>query len=203
MTEKEARDFIELSEKYNRSFIDVNGHDTSYSIKMQDGYISIERNDGCVINASFSNITKYPVNIDYDKNITSILIVVGIDYAGEWHGWKMYVRCADVSPIRQQREMRETQHIINYKKLLIDNADRLNELHNRKLFAVKELPNAKTTYEDMHLEFYTKFTEEERKRQFCHLKEWRDYITRLTNAIYEYDIFCDELWQIAGEGLEY
>lgn len=201
MTEKEAKEFVGLNEKYNRSFFDTS-NDFSYILKEQDGYISVERSDGRVINVAYYNLTKYPVKVHYDKNVTSILNVVGIDYAGEWHGWQMFVRCADVSPIRQRREMNATQRKHNYEKMMEEYCDKHEDLRNKADFAKKELPSAKATYDKMHTEFYTKFTAEERKRQFCHLKAWNDYIISLTNTIKEYNDICDKLWEIAGEGLE-
>ena len=52
MTEKEAKEFVGLSEKYNRSFFDIS-NDFSYTLKEQDGYISVERSDGRVINVAY------------------------------------------------------------------------------------------------------------------------------------------------------
>jgi hypothetical protein len=201
MTEREAKDFIEQSLKYGREFIDAdNGF--SYSFEMGDGYVSVKRNDGYVINASFHCLKKYSVKFDWDKNITSVIHVVGIDHNGEWQGWKIYVRCAEVSPIQQQRKMCEMQRAFNFRKLLVDNRNKFEELHDKVVFAEKELPNAEITYENMYTEFWTKFTENERKRELHHLQEWRDYVVRLKNVKKEYDDFINELWEIASEGLE-
>ena len=88
MTEQEAKDFIEQSLGLGCKLKSGN---YSYSFEMCDGYVSVKRNDGYVINASFDGLTKYSVKVNWDKNITHLIHVEGIDHNGECQYWSLYL----------------------------------------------------------------------------------------------------------------
>jgi hypothetical protein len=192
MTEQEAKDFIEQSLKYGREFIDVNSG-YSYSFEMENGYVSVKRNDGYVINASFNELKKYPVKFDWDKNITSVINVVGIDHNNDWQGWKIYVRCADLSPIQLKRREYQKLRDIKIKAIFEENKEELNRLEKKKVEASHVLYEDELKFNDIMFEYETKFSEEDRKRNKHFIEEWVQYIDGLKYAICEYYDFVEKL----------